>query len=177
MRIRERSENRLVLRESGLPTRSWGFFATILAAGASIAIYFDGDPVPTPAIILLAVFLVAGIAIAIFSRYRLIHVLDQGRNEGRIEYPTLMGFGREVTTFRLSDVCSVKPTHLSAFHAAVTRQENNAVSYKPQGGFSYLLADGTELEAGEFTTAKRETVAQVEAVSEFLKIPIEAPPE
>ncbi len=177
MKVRERTTTTLVLRESGLTTRHWGIFTTLLAGGASLALYLDGDTLPLPAIILLGAALVAGPVMAIFTGKRLTHRLDKSTGTGRIDYPTLMTARYETKTFPLAEVRAVRPTRLDGWTAAISRSsDSRRVAFSAEGGFSYVMNDGTLIEAGEFTTAGNEAAAQVEAVSEFLGVPVDTGP-
>lgn len=173
MKVREHTDSRLVLRASGFDTRHWGIVVSAIAGLAAVTLATSENEAPLMAVLVTAFFLITGLPIAIFSRYRLAHVLDKDAGEGRVEYPTAFSFGREITTFKLSDVVAIRPTSLSAFAAAVSRTEHSRAAGGAQGGFSYILSDGTEIEAGEFTTARKEVVTQIQATSEFLGVPIE----
>lgn len=177
MRIKKQTSTLLLLREGGFQARHWGILVLLLSLGAIAAIMDKGEEIPEMIIPMLIFFIASGSILTIFSRFRLKHILDKSSNEGRIEYPRMMSMRREIRPFQLSEVKALIPEQLSLFTTLAGGPRQTGFGYQVQQGFAYLLNDGTVIEAGEYTSSSKELKQEIEAVSQFLGVPIITPEE
>lgn len=174
MKVLKRSESLLVIGERGLDTRHWGIFMFILAGGGYTALYLDGDVLPLGMHIGMIGAAVLGLLVAIFTGKRLTHRLDKTTGYLRVEHPVRINTKLQIEDYRLSDISAVKATKQDLMSQALLNSSDLPGGRLPSSsGFSYVLKDGKEVESGIFTSETEKIDLVIQAVSEFLQVPVQ----
>lgn len=174
MKVLKRTESDLVIGERGLGTRHWGLFMFILAGGGYTALYIDGDVMPVPMHLIMIGIASVGLLVAIFMGKRLTHRLNKTTGVLRVEYPARIDSKLIIEEYRISDIKSIKSTELGFWQRAMTNtSDRGSALSQASSGFSYVMNDGKEVESGIFTSETKKMLKVMEALKEFLQVPIE----
>jgi len=175
VKVLKRTESELVIGDRSLGARHWGIFMLILAGGGFLAITFTGGVLPSlPRVMLIgAAFL--GLFAALFMGKQLTHRLDKVTGVLKVEHPVRFDTSLNIEEYRLSDIRAVSRTRQNSFVQALANSSDThggSHSYR-SSGFSYIFKDEREVESGIFSSESEKIDAVIQALSEFLDVPIE----
>lgn len=162
----KKTENQLIITESGFSLRWWGALVFILSSFGLYGIQREIDKMPDQIPFIMALsFWIAGLSAMIFVRFKLTYIFNKENDMTSFIYPQFMGVSRSVKVFKTSSI-----EYISNNYA--TELSETAGRIYEGSGFFLKLKDGQIIESNLYSSDHEEIDRSVKAISYFCNVPI-----